>query len=284
VNPVAKNIHEHVNSPQRCGETIDRVLRWLFLVSAGIACVKFLFPGTSVLGTGWVESMLIVTATCSLIGSLSLELPPQNVLLAAFVMGALGTAVRILESSLSTPFGQLSFLTGARPFFFGVSWAVPLLSIVAILVSRGVARVTFQTHRQSSHYGLWVMGLTILLTALFNVSLETFGSRVGHYWRWTETNPEFSRAGLLLKELAASLITFITLVLVTPVLIDKKPVPTPPRLYPLAVWTVFNLLFTVGFFTAGLWAAAIGCSALVLCGICLLLLNKFKEGKPKVAE
>ena len=64
---------------------------------------------------------------------------------------------------------------------------MPLIWVVVILNSRGVARLILRPWRKIRNYGFWLIGLTAALTMLFDLAFDPFASRVKHYWLWVPT-------------------------------------------------------------------------------------------------
>jgi hypothetical protein len=132
--------------------------------------------------------------------------------------------------------------------------------IQSLLSSRGVAQLILRPWRQTSTYGLWQMGLTVLIALLFYFNLESFVLR-DSYWAWRSTASMGNSAGTPVLYFASWLITAtVLLVLATPALLKKRPVQPSPSLYPLMVWTALNLLFAFGGLS---WKAAVGCTVIV---------------------
>ena len=175
----------------------------------------------------WSEALLWITAAASLLTSLARELPWQNVLLAAAVIGGIAGGA-----------SAVAWFLGWPGFFAGTSeWALfqfpgagsALLWIVALLSSRGVARLILRRRRESSFYGFELIGLTTVLAATLDLEiLDRFS------WKYNWERP-------LVRLLTALLIQ----VLITPALMRKKPGKVAPAFHPLYVWTALNLLLAV---------------------------------------
>ena len=111
-------------------------------------------------------------ATASTITALARQLPLQNVLLAAFVIALVGGAVHALGVTMEIPFGPFQFGPDAGPQLFKtLPWAMPFIWVIAVLNSRGVARLILRPWRKIRNYGFWLIGLTAALTMLFDLAL-----------------------------------------------------------------------------------------------------------------
>jgi len=173
-------------------EKMKAWFHWLFVVLLAVAfALVFAANGRSLElpgRPGWPEALLILLATMSTITALARQLALQNVLLAAFVIALMGGAIHALGVTTGIPFGPFLFGAEAGPQLFKtLPWAMPLIWVVAILNSRGVVRLILRPWRKIRSYGFWLIGLTALLTMLFDLAFDPFASRVKHYWLWVPT-------------------------------------------------------------------------------------------------
>jgi uncharacterized membrane protein len=235
---------------------------WLLIVLlAGIYSLVLAANGRSIElpgKPGWPEALLLVLATAGTISALARQLPLQNVLLAASVIALMGGAVHALGVTMGIPFGPFLFGAEAGPHLFKtLPWALPLIWVVAILNSRGVARLVLRPWRKIRNYGFWLIGLTALLTTMFDLALDPFAARVKHYWFWLPTKfPVAWQGAPLVNFLGWAAVSLLILAFVTPVLINKNPVRRTPDFHPLAVWLGAILLFGLAAGLHGLWPAA----------------------------
>jgi putative membrane protein len=207
--------------------------------------------------TGWAEALLILLVTVNTITALARQLPLQNVLLAAFVIALMGGAVHALGVTTGIPFGPFFFGADAGPQLFKtLPWAMPLIWVAAILNARGVVRLILRPWRRLHTYGFWLMGLTALLTMLFDLVFDPFASRVKHYWLWVPTKFPLTWQGApLVNFLSWAVVALLMLAFVTPALINKNPVRRPADFHPLVVWLGAILLFMIGSALHGMWLA-----------------------------
>ena len=167
-------------------------LHWLLTVvfaAMFVLMVVMLFKPLKLPGVaGWPEAVLLVSGVACTITSATRRLPLQNVLLAVFIIAVLGGAVYALGVTTGIPFGPFEFSESiGAPLFKTLPWTVPLIWVVAVLNSRGVARLILRPWRKVSGYGFWLIGMTAALTLLFDLALEPFAARVEHYWIWIPT-------------------------------------------------------------------------------------------------
>jgi len=160
---------------------------WLFVVLLAAAFALVLAANGLSLhlpaSPGWPEALLILLVTVSTISALARQLALQNVLLAAFIIALMGGAVHALGATMEIPFGPFQFGPEAGPQLFKtLPWAMPLIWVAAILNSRGVVRLILRPWRKIRSYGFWLIGLTAVLTMLFDLAFDPFASRVKHYW------------------------------------------------------------------------------------------------------
>jgi uncharacterized membrane protein len=204
---------------------------------------------------GWPETLLLLLLTVTTITALARQLPLQNVLLAACIIAILGGAVHAFGVTMGIPFGPFLFGTDAGPQLFKtLPWALPFIWIVAVLNSRGVVRLILRPWRKIRSYGFWLIGLTAVLTMLFDLAFDPYASRVKHYWLWLPTKlPVTWQGAPLVNFFSWAAVTLLMLMLVTPALINKNPARSVPDYHPLAVWLGAILLFGTASAMHGMW-------------------------------
>jgi uncharacterized membrane protein len=208
--------------------------------------------------SNWPEAALVFLAAFSTLASLARQLPLQNVLLAASVIALIGGGISALGATTGIPFGPFTFGDEAGPQLFKtLPWAMPFLWVVAVLNSRGVARLILRPWRKTQNYGYWLIGITAVLTVLFDLALDPFASRVRHYWLWTPAQFSVTLQGAPpVNFFGWTVVTLLMLAFVTPALINKHPVQkSPAEFHPLAVWLGGILLFGTACALRGLWPA-----------------------------
>ena len=217
---------------------------------------------------GWPEAVLVLTTTLATLLSLARQLPGQNVLLAGAIIGVIGGILHGVGAATAIPFGPFTCTESAGPRIFGVlGWPLPALWIIAILNSRGVARLILRPWRKIRTYGFWLIGITAALTVLFDVALEPFAARVKHFWIWQPTKFPLTWYGApLVNSLGWLLTALLILAFATLALINKQPgqKKSLPDYHPLVLWLSALALFGVGAAAHQLWPAAAFC---VLTGV-----------------
>jgi hypothetical protein len=223
------------------------ILSGLCLLLVGCVVGKAIFRNPSAHG-GWTEAALVIAATVSTLISLSRSLPLQNVLLAATVIGLFGGFVQALGTLTNIPFGPRFYTAAAGPQFAGIlAWWIPLVWIIAVLNSRGAARSILRPWQKARNYGFWLIGLTMVLCLAFDFGLELFGTAIKGYWAWSPGRLALAAQSIPPIHYPIQAISlFATLVIITPLLINKKPVELPPDYHPLFLWTLLNLVFLGG--------------------------------------
>jgi uncharacterized membrane protein len=216
---------------------------------------------------GWSEVFLVLFATVTTLVALSRQLPGQTVLLAAIVIAVIGGLAHLLNAFLEIPFGRFTYTNEAGPQFYNaLSWSVPFLWVIAVLNARGVARLILRPWRKIRIYGFWLIGLTAILTLLFDFGLEPFATRVKHYWLWSPNRVPFDWYGAPVVNFIGWMVTTLLIMgFATPILIKKKPAKLPVDYSPLLVWVLLNLLFIAGTMAQQLWwAVGLGITACLL--------------------
>ena len=208
---------------------------------------------------GWLEALLLSLTVAGTVTALARRLPLQNVLLATFVIAAIGSTAHALGAITSMPFGPFTFSAAAgRKLFDTLPWSIPLIWVAVILNSRGVARLILRPWRKISTYGYWLMGLTTALTVLFDFAFEPFASHVKHYWLWTPTKFPVTWQGAPLSNFLGWLVvSLLIVVLIAPSLINKQPGKrNSPDFHSFAIWLGAILLFGIACAQHGLLSAA----------------------------
>jgi uncharacterized membrane protein len=242
-------------------ETAQPALLGLFLVAIAVLIaqrfVAFQLPPNE----GFWDMVTLILALAATLVSLCRQLPAQNVLLATVVILFIGGAISALGALTGIPFGPVTYAPAGGPqLFHALSWYFPLLWVLVVLSSRGVARLILRPWRKLRVYGYWLMGITTLLALIFDLGLEPFATRVRHYWIWSPTKLAVDWYGTPLSNFLGWLVAIILiLAFATPALMKKKPAKSKSTLdsHPLIVWISLNLLFIAGSLTQHLSLAAL---------------------------
>lgn len=246
--------------PQRPAETVkatETLERLSVLFSSLLALVSYALvlvvlvarielPGKP----GWAEALLVFTTTIATLAALSRHLPLQNVLLASVIIALIGSISHTIGAITGIPFGPFTYLENVGPRIFDtLAWPIPLLWILVILNSRGVARLILRPWRKMRTYGFWLIGITAVLAMLLDAAMEPFMALVKHYWFWQPTRIPFTIGSAPVTNVLGWLLTaLLILAFATPTLIDKRARPTqrPPDYHPLVTWLLALILFAVG--------------------------------------
>jgi uncharacterized membrane protein len=234
------------------------LLLFLFLACASLVWVKLRVTNGPFAEKDWPDGLLLALATGTTLVSLSRQLPAQNVVLAAVVIGAAGGAAETLGAIVGIPFGPFVYNPAniGRLIFYPLPWTVPLIWVVAILNARGVGRLMLRRYRLRPYYGFWLMGVTVLLVVLFELSFEPYATVAKQYWSWKPTRISSNWYGTPWTDfLGWAMTTLLTLLFVTPALINKSPTKRPPSYSPLVVWETLNFIFLATTLKSELWWA-----------------------------
>jgi uncharacterized membrane protein len=206
----------------------------------------------------WVEALLPLFATATTLLGLGRRLPFQNVIMAAFLIGAISTGITAVGALSGVPFGPIVYGDDLGETLFGVvPWTIPLLWVVLIINGRGVARLMMRPWRKTNYYGFWVIGLTCLLAVVFDLGFEPFAVKVNGYWLWQAGNSVLSWYSAPWVNFLGWFVTALGILAFTmPWLINKQPIKQPIDYHPLVVWLLLNLWVATGNAGEQLWPAA----------------------------
>ena len=261
-----QGLAERGSGPARLLPVSQRMLFGLFVLQAAFVATR-VWPLSLANRLGWwPEALLLLLATVATLAWLARELPVQNAAFALALLVLMEGALNGFNAETGLPFGREAYLsTDGLVLAGGLPWGLALLWAVMLLNARGVARWFLQPWRANPNYGLGVLGLTTLLALSLGFALEPFAVRVAHFWRWDSAgffSTWFSIPGQAV--LGRGLATLGIMALVTPVLMNKKPVDLPPVRAPLALWASLLLLFLTGAGVNRLWFVAGVCLAELL--------------------
>ncbi len=249
-------------------EALGRFAKWstslLALTSYGLVIYGLFGNALKTGKPGWPEVLLIVTATVVTLVALALQLTAQNAILGAAIIALIGSVSHSLGATTAMPFGPFHYTADAGPRLLNIlAWPMPLVWIVAVLNSRGVARLILRPWRKVRAYGFWLIGITVTLTVLFDAGLEPFAAVVKRYWLWQPTRLPLTWGGAPVTNFLGWLLTaLLIMAFVTPALIDKRARPSrrPPDYHPLGVWLLAMILFATGAARHQLWLPVIFCA------------------------
>ena len=251
--------------PQFWNGRLSKTVKWL-VPGLALACYLFVLAATLTpqffsFKTGWIETLLLLTTAAFTLLVLADQLPVQNVLLAFAGIAFIGGVAHAIASATAIPFGPFTFTDNFGPRLFRhFALCAPLVWVVVILNSRGVARLILRPWRKLHTYGLWLIGITVVLTTVFGAALDPFATRVRRYWLWDRTTLALKWHGAPLTCLLGwLLVSLLIMVFVTPALINKNPRKLAPDYRPLVVWVLCLVLFAAGAATRQLWSAVVLC-------------------------
>jgi putative membrane protein len=240
-------------------EKLHPLIFALFLIQFALVCARLWLRDSLFGDHEWPEAVLLLLAVASLAVSLARLLPAQNVMAAALIIAFIGSCVQAIGALTGIPFGPFVYTDRfVRESFRLLPGAVPLMWVVAILSSRGVARLIMRPWRRMRTYGFWVIGITAALVVVLDIGLEPFATRVMHYWFWNPTRIPLDWYGApCVNFIGWALTALLIMVIVTPFLINKHAAKQPPTYHPLVVWVLIVFLFAAAAVAHRLWPVAL---------------------------
>jgi uncharacterized membrane protein len=232
--------------PKKIAIACHWLLATLLAVAFGLEMAAFFKPFQFGLQ---LDMAFIILATFSTLAALWRKLPLQNVFIAAIGIAAIGGGFSAFGAKIDLPFGPFVYTSGIGPLMFKtLPWPVPLIWVIVILNSRGVARLILRPWRKTKAYGYRAIALTAVLVLLFDVAFEPFASHVKHLWLWLPTALPLTWEGAsVVNFISWMLIAVLILLFVTPAMIVKKPrAKSGPDFHPLCVWLGGLILFGTG--------------------------------------
>jgi hypothetical protein len=226
----------------------------LFLGGAFAISLGFWIPQLA--PPGWAHAALAVLALALVLAALGQILPPQNLVAISLIM--LATArIFVGPGSLSGADWQPN---SARERLF--PWLYAAAASAAMLGARGTARLLLRSLRASDKYGFYLLGLAVILCASFGLGFQPFTAGLSDF-RPGAPPPEAASWHSLLGWIVGS---GLAMLLATPFLIIKRPVPTKDSVQPFAVWIIMNLLAATYAIAHQFWAPAVAMLAANLLG------------------
>ena len=206
--------------------------------------------------------VLLMFAIATTLFSLCRQLPAQNVLLAAVIIGLISGVVAFVGLKTAVPFGPFLFSQDVQPQFQGLPLFVPLVWIVTVLNSRGVARLILRPWRKTRTYGWWAIGLTVVLCVAMDLGWEVFAGPEKRYVYWAPTKFPVSWHGVPISNFMGWIVTLLLILAIcTPALINKRHTRSTPDYQPLLVWLLLNMVFLIGAAENQLWSAVAATAA-----------------------
>jgi uncharacterized membrane protein len=150
-------------------------------------------------------------------------LPMQNVLGATCVIVFVSGFFEMLNAERGIPFGPLFYTNNLGVMFFHlIPWPIPLIWVVIIFNSRGVARLIIRPWRGNPRYGLWFLGVACMLAVLTDAALEPV-AHANHWWFWRNSKYVLTWYTAPWTNFAArGAVTLLILGFIVPLMIDKK--------------------------------------------------------------
>lgn len=232
---------------------------WGSLGLSGILCLGTTLLAVSGIHRGalidWLEAVTCVIA--GLAGCLVLfrRLPAQNAIGGGLVLLGLVALALTLSVRTGMPLGEVEYGDRMGLWLLGLVPApLPFLWVALLLTSRETARVMLRPWRRERYYGYGLLGAASLLVALSAVSLEPFAVTVQDWWSWPDHGSALWYGVPWTTFPVWLVVAAFMLLLATPWLVPKRPIPTPVTLYSPALWTLLNIWFLAGNLSHGVWA------------------------------
>jgi uncharacterized membrane protein len=220
----------------------------LLVVMSGLAVVGVDLPPA----LSWLEGLTCLVTGVSAGVVLCRRLPVQNVVGGSLALLGLSTLWCALSARNGVPLGQVEYSTRLGLRLIGlVPLTLPFLWVGLLLTGRETARLMLRPLRRDRFYGYYLLLVSSVLLALVEVALEPYATQVVGWWAWPEAT---LWQGLPWGTLVAWLLSAaFMLMMATPWLVPKRPIPTTPTLHSPAIWLGLAVWFTLGDLRHELW-------------------------------
>ncbi len=210
-------------------------------------------------GWRWLEGLIPVLASVAVLAALAARLPLQNVLVCGLLVWLTAAMVMAMCAFSGSPLGRFEFTRemGVR-LMDHVTWPVPFLWLAVVLSARQSARLVLRPWRRVKNYGIWLLGVALVLGWALALTIEPFGRQVLAWWQWparSAAHAHWLGAPLMFPAMSALFLAALLLI-ASPWLIAKRPAGAEPDYVPVLTWLALDLWAVVGGLSARLWVAA----------------------------
>lgn len=262
--------------------------QWSLLGLLGLSLVGALVEigqGEAAAGWRWLEPLVFVLAAVGALATLANRLSTQSAVAVAAFIFVFSAVIELMAARSGFPIGRRTFTEALGPKVLGrFAWTMPCVWVAAIVTSRGLARLLMRPFRRLRRYGFWQLGLTGVLTALFDLGLEPFASTARGYWTWQTTAGAWTWHGApwvgLLGWTASAV---IILWFATPWFIAKRAILQGTDFSPVVLWVSLQLYFAAGCALRGVWSGVVA-GVLLGTGLPLLALYAVKVDRTRRAQ
>lgn len=201
----------------------------LFGVAASLAALQLFMPMSG--SFGWFDAVFLMLTAAATLAAFAGQIPAPNLILAGGIAAGIGGIAHAVNDVTGLPFGRFEFKPEFGPRLFSVlPVAMPLFWAIAALNSRGAARCLLSSSRAHPRHGYHVIGLATLMTAILLAALDPFASHIKGWWT---ANPIS-----LLNVPSWTILSLLIQIAMTPLLLDKFPIPRRPVRWPLGIWLI----------------------------------------------
>ena len=163
--------------PSVLDERIKSAFYWATAVLSVGALVVAVIKCFAATDLDWPETALLAVAVAGTVATLARQLTLLHAVCATILIAIAGGGLATLNARTGLPFGPCLLGQKAGEKIFNIlPWSLPMLWPVAILSSRGVARLILRPWRKTKTYGFRLIGLAAVLTAFFDFTLEPFAA------------------------------------------------------------------------------------------------------------
>jgi hypothetical protein len=248
------------------------VLTGVFSASCAVLVVTLCFAPTVLKSSRWWEVPLVSIGLAATWITVSRALPWQNVLSVSAIIGLVATGFEVLTS--------LFHHSGRLVLNASIIWPAALVWVIAILNARAVARLALVRWRSVPAYGLWLLGLNMLIALGFVIGWRALQAVAGES---VASNPltTIGAQAAFGNFLQVGATVILAVLLAAPFLVNKQPQEQMPAIEPIIFWLSFSLVSVIAawvnlaLLTASILALSNGCVlGLIIAGRILVISQK----------
>lgn len=185
------------------------------------------------------------------------QTPTPNCIVAAIVIMLVVSVASWASTTTGLPFGNVVYTGNAGTVLGGrMPLALAVLWVAVVFLARQLARAIMRPWRKHPYYGFWVMGVTCVLSVMFEFNAAPATTRTFQLRMWDLSTGTPAWYGVpWLNFFSWAVLLLLLMLVVTPVLVPQSPTQVRSRYYPLIGWGCLHLPLFVASGAGAHWPA-----------------------------